>query len=112
MAKIREQTMAVRVLPDDIAFELESLIERMVRLLLIEISAFHTFAWAEDVLSDRDLVAGDGRPPPGVLHPGRRDAARRLPEGGPDRDARPHFVGTSGKRYPGTEMIGRIWDRA
>jgi hypothetical protein len=113
MAKIREQMMALRVLPDDIPFELESLIERMVRLLLIEISAYHAFAWAEDVLSDRDLVAGDG------------EAARLVSY--IRTDEAPHvaylkttlsemrdrtFVGTSGKRYLGTDMIGRIWDRA
>ena len=52
--------MANRVLPDDIDFDLESLIERMTRLLLIEISAFHLFAWAETLLADDELVAGDG----------------------------------------------------
>ena len=52
--------MANLSLPDDIDFELESLIERMVRLLMIEISAFHTFRWAEAVLVRHRLVAGDG----------------------------------------------------
>ena len=32
----------------------------MIGLLLIEISAFHGFTWAEGVLSDTDLIAGDG----------------------------------------------------
>ena len=36
------------------------MLRRMVGLLFIEVSAFHMFAWAEEVLSDRDLVAGDG----------------------------------------------------
>jgi hypothetical protein len=35
-------------------------VRRMVGLLFIEVSAFHTFAWAEAVLADTDLVAGDG----------------------------------------------------
>ncbi|MBV8302619.1 MAG: hypothetical protein JOZ04_00305, partial [Acidimicrobiia bacterium] len=39
---------------------LELLIQSMARLLLIEISAYHVFAWAEEVLSDTELVAGDG----------------------------------------------------
>ena len=52
--------LANRGWPDDVDFDLESLIARMVRLLLIEISAFHTFAWAEELLADPDLVAGDG----------------------------------------------------
>jgi hypothetical protein len=113
MAKIRAQMMALRVLPDDIPFELESLIERMARLLLIEISAYHAFAWAEDVLCDRDLVAGDG------------EAARLVSY--IRTDEAPHvaylkttlsemrdrtFIGTSGTKHAGTDMIGRIWDRA
>ena len=52
--------MAERLWPDDVDFDLEMMITRMVRLLLIEISAFHGFAWAEALLADPDLVAGDG----------------------------------------------------
>ena len=44
----------------DLDLDFEMLIQRMINILLIEISAFHTFAWAETVLSDPDLVAGDG----------------------------------------------------
>ncbi|MEO7555252.1 MAG: hypothetical protein ABIV94_01440, partial [Acidimicrobiales bacterium] len=57
---MRAHALANRLLPDDVPFELEALIERMVRLLFIEIAAFHTFAWAEELLGDDDLVAGDG----------------------------------------------------
>ncbi len=49
-----------RLWPDDVSVDLEMLVERMIRLLLIEISAFHTFAWAEELLDDPELVAGDG----------------------------------------------------
>ena len=102
-----------RVLPDDVDADLEGVIEFMARLLLIEISAFHTFAWAEEVLSDDDLVAGDG------------EAARLVSY--IRSDETPHvaylkttlsemrdrtFLGSSGKRYTGTELVGRIWDRA
>jgi hypothetical protein len=102
-----------RVLPDDVDADLEGVIEFMARLLLIEISAFHTFAWAEEVLSDDELVAGDG------------EAARLVSY--IRADETPHvsylettlsemrdrtFLGSSGKRYAGTEMVGRIWDRA
>ncbi|MET1003518.1 MAG: hypothetical protein ABWZ15_17035, partial [Acidimicrobiia bacterium] len=45
---------------DDLDLMLESMLRRMIGLLFIEVSAFHTFAWAEAVLSDTDLVAGDG----------------------------------------------------
>ena len=113
LAKMRADAIARRVLPDDVEFDLESLIERMTRLLLIEISAFHAFAWAEAVLSDTDLVAGDG-------------AGARLVSY-IRADETPHveylktvlsemrdrtFVGTSGAKHEGTEMIGRIWERA
>jgi hypothetical protein len=102
-----------RLLPDDIDPDLEILIERMVRLLLIEISAFHTFAWAEDVLGDSDLVAGEGEA-------GRLVSYIRA-------DETPHveylkaalsemrdrtFVGTSGRHHAGTDMVGRLWERA
>jgi hypothetical protein len=113
MAKIREMMMANRISPDDVDYELEALIERMARLLLIEISAFHAFAWAEEVLSDHDLVAGEG------------EAARLVSY--IRQDETPHveylkttlsemrdrtFVGGSGKKYPGRDIIGGIWDRA
>jgi hypothetical protein len=98
---------------DDIDPDLEVLVIRMVRLLLIEISAFHTFAWAEALLADRDLVAGDG-------------AASRLVSY-IRADETPHveylktvlsemrdrtFVTTSGGRRPGSEVIGAIWERS
>src|SRR5947209_1265905 len=44
----------------DVDQSLEVLIQSMARLLLIEISAHHVFAWAEEVLADNELVAGDG----------------------------------------------------
>ena len=50
-----------RALPDDIDINLELIANLMIRVLLIEIQAFHTFAWAEEWLADPDLVAGDGQ---------------------------------------------------
>lgn len=97
----------------DIDPDLLALAQRMIRILLIEISAFHTFAWAEDVLSDVDLVAGEG------------DAARIVSY--IRQDETPHveylrtgltemrdrtWIGNSGKKYPGTDVVGRLWDRA
>ena len=102
-----------RALPDDIPVDLELLIERMVRLLLIEVSAYHTFAWAEALLADAELVAGDG------------EASRLVSYIRADES--PHveylktvlsemrdrtFVGESGRTHAGTDMIGRLWDRA
>ncbi len=97
---------------DDLDLGLEMLVQRMISILLIEISAFHTFAWAEAVLADTDLVAGDG------------EAARVVSY--IRRDETPHveylktaltemrdrtFVGESGRRLPGSEVIGELWDR-
>jgi hypothetical protein len=109
---MRKQLMANRVLPDDIDLDLEVVVERMARLLLIEVSAFHTFAWAEEVLSDTALVAGEG------------EAARLVSF--IRADETPHveylrttlsemrertWVGTSGRQYPGTEMVGGVYER-
>jgi hypothetical protein len=100
-----------RLLPDDIAPELEAMVTLMVRVLFIEISAFHTFAWAEAWMSDTDLVAGEG------------EAARLVSYIRADES--PHvaylrtalsemrdrtWVGEGGTTHAGSEMIGRIWD--
>jgi hypothetical protein len=113
VAKMIREAMANRVLPDDIPFELEAVIERMARLLLIEISAYHVFAWAEALLSDADLTAGQG------------EAARMVSY--IRQDEAPHveylkttlsemrdrtFIGSSGTKHAGTDMIGAVWDRA
>jgi len=88
----------------------ETLIAFMTRVLFIEIRAFHAFAWAEALLSDSDLVAGDG------------DAARLVSY--IRQDEAPHvdylrtslsemrartFTGTK-KNHSGDDVIGTIWD--
>ncbi len=110
---IRAAAMANRRLPDDIDFDVESLLDRMVRLVLIEISAFHTFAWAEALLGDPDLVAGAGRAgqivswiradeTPHVEY--LRTALSELRER--------TIVGSSGRRYDGAEVLAAIWEPA
>ena len=102
-----------RALPDDIPMEIERIASLMIRVLLIEISAFHTFAWAEEWLSDPDLVAGDGAagrlvtyiradetPHVGYLQTSLSEMRDRT------------WVGESGTHHSGTEMIGRLWDKA
>jgi hypothetical protein len=111
--RLRARALAGRILPDDIPFEFEAVLDRMTRLLLIEISAFHTFAWAEELLSDPNLVAGDG------------EAARLVSY--ICADETPHVeylrtvlsemkartvVGAGGRRHAGADLVGRIWDRA
>ena len=111
--QLRADAIAHRLLPNDVDYDLESLIARMTSLLFIEISAFHAFAWAEAVLSDTERVDGNG-------------------EGGHivsyiRSDESPHvaylstvltelrdrtIIGESGRRYAGTEIIDPLWDRA
>ena len=102
---------AVRLLPDAIPRELEMMVSLMVRVLFIEISAFHTFAWAEEWMSDTELVAGDGEaarlvsfiradesPHVGYLRTALSEMRDRT------------WRGEDGLHYAGTEMIRRIWD--
>jgi hypothetical protein len=113
LAALRRAAEAARVLPDDIDYTLELVVTRMIGLLLIEISAFHGFAWAAGVLSDEQLVAGDG------------EAARLV--GYIRSDESPHvawlrtalsemrdrtWVGESERRHSGSEMIGLLWERS
>jgi hypothetical protein len=100
-----------RLLPDDIDQGIEFVITRMVSLLFIEISAFHGFAWAEAVLSDTELVAGDGAAAEIIAHiradetPHVSYLATVLSE---MRDRT--WIGASGLRYDGATMIGTLWD--
>ncbi len=103
-----------RLLPDDIDSNLELIAGLMIRVLLIEIQAFHTFAWAEQWLSDTDLVAGDGR---GGRARQPTSAPTRRPTSATSRPALTEmrdrtWLGTGGKKHEGAEMIQLIWDRA
>ena len=102
---------AARLLPDDIPHELEVMVSLMVRVLFIEISAFHTFAWAEEWMSDSELVAGDGEAARLVSY----IRADETPHVGYLRTALSEmrdrtWVGEGGRRHAGADMIGRIWE--
>ena len=100
-------------MPDDVDYAFELLVERMTRLLLIEISAFHTFAWAETMLAKIDLVAGDGQGAKLVSYV-RADETphveylKTVLSEMRDRT----IVGDAGKKHDGTELIGAVWERA
>jgi hypothetical protein len=102
---------APRLLPTDIDAELEFMVSLMIRVLFIEVSAFHTFRWAEAWMSDPELVAGDGAAARLVSHiradetPHVGYLAVALTE---LRDRT--WIGASGRHYPGSDLIGRLWD--
>jgi hypothetical protein len=110
--QMRKNAEAVRRFPD-LDLTLEMMVRRMISLLMIEISAFHTFAWAETVLCDVDLVAGDGEAAELV----RCIRADETPHVDYLRTALTEmrdrtFVGTNGKKIAGAEVISTIWDAA
>jgi hypothetical protein len=110
--EIRRNAEAMRRFPD-IDLSLEMMVRRMVGLMFIEVSAFHTFAWAEAVLDDRDLVAGDGAAAALVSYV-RADETPHveyLRTALSEMRART-FVGESGRKIAGSEVIDTLWDAA
>ena len=102
-----------RLLPADVDHNLELVAMLMIRVLLIEVQAFHTFAWADAWLSDASLVAGDGAAAALVSY----IRADETPHVGYLKTAITElrdrtWIGSSGRRYAGTEMIGTLWDAA
>ena len=111
--RLRQAAVEQRVLPDGIDFTLELVVGRMIGLLLIEISAFHGFRWAEEVLGDADLVAGEGAAATLVSH----IRADETPHVAYLRTALSEmrdrtWMGSDGRRHAGSDMIGLLWDRA
>jgi hypothetical protein len=108
--EMRKAAEQLRKFPD-LDLTLEMMLRRMVGLLFIEVSAFHTFAWAEEVLSDTDLVAGDGEGAALVSYvradetPHVEYLRTALTE---MRDRT--FKGPNGKKIAGTEVIGTLWE--
>jgi len=108
----RRNALALRRFPD-LDLSLEMMLRRMVGLLFIEVSAFHTFAWAEEVLADTDLVAGDGRAAELVQfiradETPHVDYLRTALTEMRDRT----FIGESGAKFSGAEVIDALWDSA
>jgi hypothetical protein len=100
-----------RRLPADVDVDLEIMASLMIRVLLIEVQAFHTFAWAEAWLSDGDLVAGDGAaadlvsyiradetPHVGYLTTALTEMRDRT------------WIGEGGTRHRGADLVQTLWD--
>lgn len=111
--RLRAEAMANRVTPDDVDFDLESMLGRMISLLFIEISAFHAFNWAQTILDDTDRVAGDGAAGDIIGHI--------------RADETPHVaylktvlteirdrtvIGSKGHKYAGADFVRPVWDRS
>lgn len=107
--ELRRRQLAERRFTD-VPLEIETLIKRMVNLLLVEISAAHTFAWAEALLSDTDLVAGDGTAA-ALVRAIRQDESphveylRTALSEMRDRT----FVGVGGRPVPGAGVVDDLW---
>jgi hypothetical protein len=99
-----------RRLPDSIEASLEFMVSLMIRVLFIEVSAFHTFKWSESWLCDTDLVAGDGAAAQLVSYiradetPHVSYLATALTE---MRDRT--WVGERGDTHAGADMIDALW---
>jgi hypothetical protein len=98
---------------DDLDASLGTLIERMTRILLIELSAYRAFTWAEAVLSDTTLVAGNGEAARIVSYI-RQDES---PHVGYLRTALTELrdrtlIDRSSRRHLGRDLIGGFWDDA
>jgi hypothetical protein len=99
-----------RVLPNDISPDLEFMTSLMIRVLFIEVSAFHTFRWAEAWLSDTNLVAGDGAAAELVSHiradesPHVAYLATAITE---MRDRT--WIGKNGAKHAGADLIDQLW---
>lgn len=106
---VRQRQIAERMFAN-VPLEIESLIKRMVNLLLIEISAAHMFAWAENLLVDTDLVAGDGVAAE-LIRAIRQDESphveylRTALSEMRDRT----FVGVDGTAVPGDRVVTDLW---
>jgi hypothetical protein len=102
---------APRLLSTDISAELEFMVTLMIRVLFIEISAFHSFRWAEAWLSDPDLVAGDGEAARLVsfIRADETPHVRYLTTAITEMRDRT-WIGESGKQYPGAEQVDRLWN--
>ncbi len=92
---------------------LEALLRTMSSVLFIEVRAFHLFKWAEELLADQTLVAGEGLPSKLVSYI-RQDETphveylRTALSEMRDRT----FSGVGGELLPGNEVIGTIWDHS
>jgi hypothetical protein len=110
--KMRADALANRVLPHDVDFDLEALLGRMIGLLFIEISAFHAFAWAQTILDDTDLVAGDGTAGDMIGHIRADETPHVAYIKTVLTEVRDRTViGDSGRKHAGRDIVGTIWDR-
>ncbi|MGH9044558.1 MAG: hypothetical protein ACRDVP_06960 [Acidimicrobiales bacterium] len=106
----RDPTVAERLLPPDVDPELEFMVSLMIRVLLIEVSAYRAFEWAQDWLSDSDLVAGDGMAGRivGYIRSDESPHVASLQTALSELTART-WVGQTDAMQPGAELVGTPW---
>lgn len=112
-ARMRADTLANRALSNDVDFDLESLLARMISLLFIEISAFHAFTWAQTILDDTDRVAGDGAAGDIITYIRADETPHVAYLKTVLTEVRDRTViGDSGRKHAGADIVGTIWDRS
>ncbi len=112
LAGIAQSVMSTERLLPQLDQQAEAMITRMTGLLLIELLAFQTFKWAQEILASEDL----SRP---------EDTTRLVSYIRADEQPHVHytqvaltemrcrtFVGIDGKRIPGTQVIDTCWDHS
>lgn len=101
----------VRLCPE-IAVELESMFRFMIGLMFIEVAAFHAFAWAFDVLSDSELVAGDGAAADLITYIRADEAPHIAYLQTALTETRDRTLRGERGSVSGAEMIQRMWDHS
>ncbi len=91
----------------------ESMLRFMVALMFIEVSAFHVFVWAEQLLDDHDLCAGDGTAADLVRYIRRDETPHVEYLRTAVTEVRDRAVRTgNGGELSGATFVDRIWRRA
>lgn len=111
MASMAQSLGGVNRVVPEVDFQLETAITRMTGLLLIELLAAKTFAWAEQVVGDEQYCsnAADAAQLVGYIRTDEAPHVEYLRTTLTEMRART-FIGEGGKKISGTAVIDACWD--